>query len=295
MKKTDRIIRFLIDGTPIRGQLVTLDNSWQKCFQQSAADPQVKMLLGQALSATALLASTLKIDGNITLQIRGNGAIHLLVAQATSERSIRGIIRQSAEIDKPQAQLTETFGTDKIVITIDNGKGNQHQGIVPLSGTKIAHALQAYFEHSEQLPTQLWLASNKSSACGLLLQKLPADSNPQFEDSDSWNRVTQLASTITDQELLELDQQEILHRLFHEESLRVFDAETMRFACSCSREKTAGMIKSLGQNEAEDIIAQQGKIDVNCEFCDTLYQFDPVDVKQLFETDVTLAATQTRH
>lgn len=295
MKSSDQIFRFLVDNTPIRGQLITLDASWQTCFQQSDAEDFAKMLLGHALSAITLLASTLKIDGSLTLQIRGQGEIHLLVAQATNKRTIRGVVRQSAKVTDAQASLSDIFKADKIVITIDNGKGKPHQGIVPLSGSSLSEALEAYFEHSEQLPTRLWLACNDSSASGLLLQKLPQDSSDKHDDSDSWNRITQLASTITDQELLELDASEILHRLFHEESIRLFDPEPVRFECSCSREKTLNMIKSLGKNDAEEILQEHGKINVNCEFCNADYEFDAVDIEQLFKSDVNLTTTQTRH
>ncbi len=295
MKDYDQIFHFLVDNTPIRGQLISLDASWQKCYQQSEADDFAKTLLGNALSATTLLANTLKIEGNITLQIRGQGAIHLLVAQASNKRSIRGIVRQSAELPENELTLSEIFETDKIVITIDNGKGKPHQGIVPLTGSMISEALEAYFAHSEQLPTRLWLACNETSASGLLLQKLPEELSHEVEDKDSWNRLTQLASTITDQELLELDAREILKRLFHEESIRIFEPEPVYFACSCSREKTLNLIKSLGENEAGDILAEQGEIKINCEFCNASYEFDAVDVKQLFESDVKIPTTQTRH
>ncbi len=296
MKSKDQIFRFLVDHTPIRGQLISLDASWQQCFQQSDAGELAKTLLGHALSATTLLASSLKIDGSLTLQIRGQGAIHLLVTEATNNRTIRGLVRQSREVDNPEASLKEIFEADKIVFTIDNGKGKPHQGIVPLSGSNLSEALEAYFEQSEQLPTRLWLACNESSASGLLLQKLPESSKTEHhEDTDSWNRLTQLASTITDQELLELDENEILHRLFHEESIRLFDAEPVRFQCSCSRNKTSNMIKSLGKTEADDILTEKGKIQVSCEFCNAIYEFDSVDVKQLFESDINLPDKKTTH
>jgi len=291
MKSNDQIFRFLIDHTPIRGQLISLDASWQKCYQQSDASEYAKELLGHALAAVTFLDSTLKIDGSLTLQIRGRGAIHLLVAQATNDRTIRGLVRQSHEIENPDASLQEIFKADKIVITIDNGKGKPHQGIAPLTGFSLSEALEAYFEHSEQLPTRVWLASNESSASGLLLQKLPGE----LEDKDSWNRLTQLASTITDQELLELDENEILYRLFHEESIALFDAEPVRFQCSCSRNKTSNMIKSLGKSEASDILHEQGKIQISCEFCNANYEFDSVDVKQLFESDMNLPENYTTH
>jgi len=291
MKNKDLIFRFLVEHTPIRGQLISLDASWQKCFARTDAGETAKTLLGHALSAVALLASTLKIEGKLTLQIRGQGAIHLLVAQATSNRTIRGLVRQSSELKNSSSSLQKIFDADKIVLTIDNGKGKPHQGIVPLMGSSLSEALEGYFEQSEQLPTRLWLACDESSASGLLLQKLPGET----EDEDSWNRITQLASTITDQELIELDENDILHRLFHEESIRLFDPEPVHFDCSCSQEKTLNMIKSLGEDEALDILSEQGEVSISCEFCNAQYTFDSVDIAQLFKSEKTLPESKTRH
>lgn len=287
----DQIARFTIENTPIRGQMVSLDASWQKCLQNSELSVPARNLLGDALAAVTLLGSTLKLDGKITLQIRGQGAIHLLVAQATSQRSIRGMVRQSAEIKDTSIPLNEIFQADKIVITIDSGHGKPYQGIVPLIGHSLAQALESYFDQSEQLPTRLWLASDQSSASGLLLQKLPGE----LQDEDSWNRVTHLASTITRQELLQLSERELLKRLFHEEVVRLYDSEPVRFECSCSRERTQAMIKSLGHDEAESILEEQGTIEVNCEFCNASYVFDPIDIEQLFQADTEFPTNLTRH
>lgn len=278
MKDPDQLLRFVIDKTPIRGQLVSLDDSWHQCLQHSDADDFAKTLLGHALAAVTLLASTLKIEGSITLQIRGQGDIHLLVAQATSKRTLRGLVRQTRPVQDTSAPLREIFQADKIVITIDSGKGKPHQGIVPLTGSSIQQALEAYFEFSEQLPTRLWLSCNEQTASGLLIQKMPGET----EDEDSWDRVSQIASTITHEELLTLHETEILYRLFHEETVRLFDSDPVNFSCSCSRDRTLAMIKSLGQQEADSILKEQGCISINCEFCNAKYDFDPIDIKQLF-------------
>ncbi len=291
MKNQDQLFRFVFDHTPIRGQLLSLDASWQKCLQRSDADEFARTMLGHALAAVTLLASTLKIDGNITLQIRGQGPIHLLVAQSNKQRGVRGLVRQSHSVEQQQASLQEVFGADKMVITIDNGRGKPYQGIVPLSGSTLQQALEAYFEHSEQLPTRIWLASNQTSASGLLLQKLPGEDI----DSDSWNRITQLASTITEQELIELSEQDLLHRLFHEETLRLFESEPVHFSCSCSRDRTLNMIKSLGRAEADDILREQGTITVTCEFCNNRYDFDPIDIQQLFSDHEEFPGSQSIH
>ena len=288
-KSTDRLYRFVFEHNPIRGQIASLDASWRKCLQNSDADDFANRLLGQALAAVTLLAGTLKLNGKLTLQIRGNGAIHLLVAEATHDRSLRGVVRQQRALEDEQASLQQIFGADKIVITIDNGNAAPYQGIVPLVGDTLAQALEHYFQHSDQLPTRLWLASDAHSAAGLLLQKLPGEE----EDSDSWDRVTHLAATLRESELLQLDAGEILHRLFHEESLRLFEADPLHFACSCSRQKIAAMIQSLGRDEAQDILQQQGEISVDCEFCNANYRFDAVDTEQIFASDNPFPISRT--
>ena len=293
MKDHDQVSRFVIDNTPIRGQLVSLDSSWQKCLENCDADEHARNLLGQALAAVSLLASTLKINGDITLQIRGQGAVHLLVAQASSQRTIRGLVRQNRPIEKHSTRLQDIFDADKMVITINSGKGEPYQGIVPLIGNDLQDALEAYFEHSEQLPTHIWLTSNRTSASGLLLQRLPDDQ--EYSDEDSWNRVTQLASTITPQELIELTKKEILFRLFHEESVRIFDMEPIHFACSCSKSRIVNMIRSLGHQEANEILHEEGLISVNCEFCNSRHDFDPIDIEQIFNPSAEAPGSLSVH
>ena len=292
-RERDQVLRFVIEDTPIRGQWVSLDASWRKCSENSEADPRARQMLGEALAAVTLLAQSLKIDGGqITLQIRGQGPVHLLVAQATRERSLRGLVRQSAELPAGDVDLERLFGATQIVLTIDQGQGEPHQGIVPLKGRRISDALQHYFETSEQLPTRLWLAADDHSAAGLLLQRLPGE----LEDEDAWNRIGKLADTVTDEELLRLPAMTLLHRLFHEEDLRLFDSEPLRFNCGCSRERIGRVIQSLGRDEAEDIIGEQGVIRVTCEFCNARHDFDAIDVAGLFE-DATRSTppTPTRH
>jgi molecular chaperone Hsp33 len=291
MKQIDQILRFIINNSPIRGQLVRLDNSWQQCRKNLDADDFAQKLLGQALSAVTLLASTLKLQGHITLQIRGQGAIHLLVAQATSEKTIRGLVRQNSTVKDESAPLAEIFQADKMVITIDNGKGKPYQGVVPLIGNSIEKALDAYFEHSEQLPTRLWFSSNSETCAGLLLQKMPGE----IIDEDAWQRVIQLASTLSEEELLNLPSEEILFRLFHEESVQLFDPETIEFDCNCSIQRTAEVIKALGHQEALAILKEQGSIHINCEFCNADYYFDSIDIEQLFNPSADLDFNQTIH
>jgi len=291
MKNSDLIQRFLFDENPIRGQLVSLNQSWREILKLSDADGYARTILGHALTAVALLSSTLKFNGNITLQIQGQGALNLLVAQASSEKTVRGIVKQTQAIKDNDADLSEVFASDKIVITIDTGKGRPHQGIVPLQGNKLATALETYFQQSEQLQTHLWLACDDNVASGLLIQKLPGE----MHDPDAWNRVIQLANTITDRELIELDTDELVYRLFHEDKVRIFEPEPVRFQCNCSTQRTLGMLKTLGRQELEDILQQESNIDVTCEFCNRLYRFDALDVEHLFKSPAGLETDKTRH
>ena len=290
MKDQDLVRRFLFEQNPIRGQHVTLDSSWRKIVEQSDARGLALTLLGHALTAVTLLVDTLKIDGSVSLQIRGSGAIHLLVAEATSSNTVRGVVRQSRELNG-EISLQEIFATDKLVITIKNGPAKPHQGIVTLSGNDLAQALQAYFDQSEQLPTRFWFACNESSATGMLLQKLPAEST----DNDAWNRVLQLASTTSNKELLELKAEKLLHRLYHEEELRLFKAANIRFACGCSQQRIRDMLISLGRDEVDDVVNKQNEIVITCEFCNARYAFDRVDVKQLFLGQEFVSTGPTRH
>ena len=291
MKNTDQIQRFLFEENPIRGQLVSLDNSWQQILERTDAEDHAKTLLGHALTAVTLLASTLKFDGKITLQIRGSGVLSLLVAQATSQHTLRGIIKQSGPIHNHDADLSELFQADRIVITIDSGKGQPYQGLVPLAGNPLSADLASSFEQSEQLQTHLWLASDQHRTAGLLLQKLPGETH----DKDAWNRVVQLASTITDSELLNLTPDELVYRLFHEEDVRLFSGKNLSFHCSCSRERSLGMLKSLGKDELNDILREEGSIEVSCDFCNAHYHFDSIDVEHLFNPASEFTTGNTRH
>lgn len=298
MDSGDLTLRFLFEDDPVRGQLVSLDSSWREIQQRCDAGPYARNLLGQALAAITLLASTLKFDGNITLQIQGSGALSLLVAQATSEHTLRGIIKQQAKVD-PDNDLAALFQADKMVISIDNGKGQPYQGIVPLTGHTLTEALDAYFEQSEQLPTHLWLACDEQRATGMLIQRLPPEIYGELHDADAWNRAEHLAGSVTSRELLGLHPGQLIQRLFHQETLRVFEAQPLAFRCRCSRDRSRNMLQALGQAELEDILREQGVVQVNCDFCNARYDFDAVDITQLFHdkpsVDIGNDTGRTRH
>jgi len=282
---TDSLQRFLFEQDAIRGEVIHLDHSWQDVLSRHNYHPLVRELLGETLTAGVLLSATLKVEGRLTIQIQGDGPVSLLVAEITISkdgRSLRGMASSNQEQLQP-GNLLSLFGQGQIVITIqpDNGK-DRFQGIVALEGDSIAEALQAYFIQSEQLDTRLWLHVGENNTAGLLLQRMPSSGELEAED---WNRIIHLASTVRREELLELAGEEVIHRLFHEEDVRIFEAESIRFFCNCSRDRVAGMLRGFGRSELEGILHEQGNIRVNCEYCLHAYEFDSVDVEQILVSD----------
>lgn len=290
MKNPDQSQRFLFEEHPIRGQHVSLDQSWQEIAQQGGLEGRGLSLLGEALVVVSLLVDTLKIDGSVTLQIRGAGPLELLVVEANSQHEVRGMARQGGEIDE-QMDLQQIFGSEYLVITIKTEGAEPHQGIASLRGVNLSDALEYYFATSEQLSTHFWLACDAKNASGMLIQKLPG----KLKDDDAWDRILHLACTVTDDELQSLPLDNLLHRLFNEETLRLFDPHTVIFSCTCSRERTAGMLLSLGKPEVDDMLAQEGEISIDCEFCNANYRFDNIDIEQVFAEGQTAAPSATTH
>ncbi len=291
---SDKLHRFLFEEAAVRGELVQLDESWGEVLGRHDYPPRLRHLLGQTLAAGALLAATLKFNGSITLQVRGDGPVSLLVVDVTSERTLRGVAHWKGEV--PEGTLREVFGNGQLAITIEPQDGKRYQGIVALEGDSLADAIDDYLQRSEQLATRMWLAADGEHAAGLLLQRLPRDKAASEAADEGWERLVALSSTITDEELLKLEEREILHRLFHEEDLRLFEAESMRFSCSCSRERVANALRGLGREEVMDIIAERETVDVNCEFCNAHYGFDAVDAERLFTSEEPeVEVPPTRH
>ncbi len=294
----DSLHRFLFENTNVRGELVHLDASWQAILDRHDYPPVVRELLGQAMAASVLLGATIKFQGSLILQVQGEGPVTLLVVQATNDRTLRGMAQWQGE-DVPQAPLNELFGKGRLVITIQpDGRRERYQGIVDLGDQGLAEALEGYFQRSEQLPTRLWLAADSRFAAGLLLQRLPmeyADADDKSEADENWSRITQLGATITAPELLELPFLDVIHRLFHEETVRVFESEPVSFRCTCSRERIEETLRGIGYKEVHEILEEQGKVSVDCSFCNQHYEFDSVDVERVFAADVSPEIPKTRH
>ncbi|GHE20620.1 Hsp33 family molecular chaperone HslO [Halomonas urumqiensis] len=278
---TDQIQRFLFDDTNVRGEIVTLEQAYAEVLDRHDYPPVVNRLLGELLSAVALLTDTVKLDGTLSIEVRGQGALALLMAESNPGGELRAIARLAEDAEHPAEDdgFRELLGQGRIIITLDPTDGHRYQGIVALDQDSLAGCLETYFTQSEQLPTRLWLAADGKRAGGLLLQRLPDES--QNQDADAWERSVHLADTITPEELLGLEQLEVLHRLYHDETLRVFDPKTLHFGCTCSRDRIASALLTLGQDELRQVLAEQGSIETQCHFCHTRYAFDGVEIEAL--------------
>lgn len=291
MKKTDIIQRFLFDQIPIRGELVQLESSWQQVTENRNYPDTIQNLLGQFTAAAILLSSTIKFDGSLILQAQTDGSISLIVAEATSNRNIRATAKWRGEIQTKD--LKKLFNGGNLVITINKkNEKERYQGIVEIVGDKISAVIEHYLDNSEQLPTKIVLAANNKFSAGLLLQKIPGETE---DDVDAWNRITQLGTTIKDEELLNLSPEKILHRLFHEETLRIFEPERVAFSCSCSRDTVVKTLRMIGPKEVNSIIAERSLVEVRCEYCNQQYTFDKVDVEQLFASASQGKTSPTKH
>ncbi len=287
---TDSIQRFLFEHAPVRGEIVHLDATWRAVLERHDYPPAVRALLGDMLAAAALLTATLKFGGTLIMQIQGNGPISLLVVECTSDHHMRATAKWSQVPES--GDLSALVGDGKFAITLDPGQGRPgYQGVVELAGANVAAALERYMLQSEQIETRLWLTTQPERAAGLLLQKLPGGASA---DSDTWQRATLLAASLTPQELAAHAAPELLRRLYSAEDIRLFQARPVEFRCTCSRERVTTMLHMLGRAEVESIVAERGEVEVNCEFCNQRYRFDGVDVAALFAA-APVAARATRH
>lgn len=272
----DQGCKFVFEQADVRGELVQLEASYGEILSIHQYAPAVSRLLGEFLSAAVLLSTTIKFEGRLILQAQGDGEIPLLMAECSNNREVRGIARGAEQACGQDFSALLSGGS--LAITIEPLNGQRYQGIVALDGNNLAQCLENYFLNSEQLPTRLWLASNGQRAAGMLLQQLPSQVILDPVDRDEyWNHLCTLASTLSDNELLELAPITLLRRLFHEDPLRLFDPETVCFACSCSRERCGRALLSLGPRELESLFEEQPQVTIDCEFCNQQYHFEHRD------------------
>ncbi len=303
----DELHKFLFEGLPVRGMLVRLGPSWRELLRRRRTrgdyPAPVQNLLGEMAAAAALMQANIKFEGALILQVFGDGPVKLAVAEAQPDLSFRATATVLGEVPAG-AKLTamlDVHGKGRCAITLDpqdRGHGAQpYQGVVGLRGDHgeplhvLAEVLEHYMLQSEQLDTRLMLAANAECAAGLLIQRLPVEGEgnlerQQREDeigiNEAFNRIAHLSATLTREELLTLDADTLLRRLYWEEDLRRFEPLQPRFACRCSRERVRGMLQGLGEDEVKDIIAERGEAEIACEFCGLQYRFDAVDVGELF-------------
>jgi molecular chaperone Hsp33 len=288
MHDRDSLHRFIFEQYPFRGHLVHLDAAWRALIEHREYPGAIRDTLGEAAAASLLLAATIKFDGVLSLQLQGDGPVHLLLVQCTSGLGVRGLARYregSVGADVSEAGIADLIGAGNLTVTLETDEGSQrYQGIVPITGARLADSLQVYFENSEQLPTRLWLHADQHGACGMLLQRLPGPSDAAVDDA--WRRVQLIGETLTAEEMRTLADAQILHRLFNEDDVRLFDASPVFFRCRCSRERVSGMLQGLGEKETRSVLAERGEVEVRCDFCNRAYVFDAVDVEQLFKPSV---------
>lgn len=305
---SDELLRFHLRDAPVRGEIVSLDGEWLEIVGRHQVPASVRDRLGELSAAAMLLAASLKFDGALVLQIHGDGPVALFVVECTARGRFRATVKlredMAANDDSSLVALVNRGGNGRFVVTLDprasDPERRPYQGVVPFFGTTVSEALEHYMERSEQIPTRLWLAADGQRAAGLLLQRLPDEGgSPRAPvapgDADAWNRMQRLAETVSGEELLRLDSREVLHRLFWQESLHALDRRECRFECRCSREKVADMLRMLGPREVEEIVAEQGRVEVRCEFCNKPYAFDAVDSAGLFIAGAGTAGVSGPH
>jgi molecular chaperone Hsp33 len=281
----DGLVRFLLPDAGVRGVRVHLDDAWAQIRARAADVPASAVeLLGEAAAAAALFTGHAKVDGRLSVQLRGTGALRTLFAECTAAGTLRGIVQ--VEDGEPAHDLRAMGDGAILAITIENpaGPGREpvrYQGLVPMESDSLAGAFEDYFRQSEQLPTRILLAADGQRAAGLMLQKLPGDGG----DDDGWVRAGALFDTLTPAELLDWPAATLLHRLFHEEAPQALGERPLRFACSCSRGRVGAMLHALGRHEAEAAAAANGgDVHVRCEFCGEFYEFNPGEIEILFAT-----------
>lgn len=283
MSSFDQTQRFLFDDTPIRGELTQIDRSFQEVLSKHPYPAVVQKLLGEFMAAAAMLSDTIKFDGTLSLQVKGAGQVRTLMAECRNNRALRAIAQYNDDFEDAGSVL----GEGQLAITIDPDKGQRYQGIVPINDTDhtLAKVLEDYFLQSEQIRTRIWLFADAQRAAGFMVQAMPqsaSESSLHLDDTDDWDRIVHLAETLATEEILSLDAQTILHRLFHEETVRVFEPRNLEFECTCGRERSANAIVTLGVEEAMSIVKEQGHIEIDCQFCHERYAFSGQDVEGLF-------------
>ena len=272
----DNITPFVFDSLPVRGALISLSRSWRRMLREHEYGEVVRDTLGHAAAATGLIAQSLKFDGAITLQIQGGGGLRMLVMQCTSDLELRGMA--SAEENAAAGSFGDLVRNAHCAITVDAGE-RPYQGIVEMEQSSLADSLENYFARSVQVPSHVALVSDASLSGGILLQQMPGQHGLEEDD---WNRLGYLAATLQTGDFESADGMALVGKLFAEDDVRVFEPRPVVFRCRCSRRRTEEVLRMLGEDETRDVLAEQGRVEVTCEYCGRGRSFDPIDVSRLF-------------
>lgn len=302
MKNKDILQRFLFENAPIRGEFAHLDKTYQTIIKQHSYPPMLQRLLGEALVLVSLIGNTIKLQGRLSMQFQGKGKLKLLLVQTNQDLHLRGLIQSDGEWED-EDELLEELKKGVLVITMDPDNSTQrYQGIVSWRGESLSHSVEGYFKDSEQLLTRVWTAIDDKSACGMFLQAMPQEeSEKQYrakalqENDPYWEHIIHLTNTIKPIELLTLENKVILHRLYVQEDVRLFEPQPVIFRCTCSVKRGENAILMLGREEAEEELQYKQKIVVTCEFCNSEYVFDRVDVEKIFRKGDTPPSSTKIH
>jgi len=274
------IQRFLFKDLNIRGQHLKINQAWQELIKDRGYPCVLKKLLGELTILSIMLANGMKHTGKITLQVQGQGPVNLLVVEVTHELKLRGVAKTNQKITQ-QITADQLLGNGKILVTLENTQTDTlFQSYVERTESSLIESFENFFSQSEQLPTKLWIASDELSLSGVMIQKLP-DSNSI--DPDGWNRITSLTTTITNEELCNLEPKELLHRLFHEEVLEIFESLKIEYHCPQDKKKIENMILALGEEEAKKILEEQGEIVIHNDICNFHLRFTKEDITRIFK------------
>ncbi|WP_440866114.1 Hsp33 family molecular chaperone HslO [Symbiopectobacterium purcellii] len=280
MSNHDQLHRYLFENHAVRGELVTVSNTYQQILDNHDYPAPVRLILGDMLAATSLLTATLKFNGDITVQLQGDGPLKLAVINGNNQQQMRGVARLQGEIT-PDATLRDMVGNGYLVITITPEEGERYQGVVGLEGDSVAICLENYFLQSEQLPTRLFIRSGEHEgrpvAAGILLQVLPA----QHVGHDDFDHLVQLTITIKNEELFTLPANEVLYRLYHQESVTLYEPQAVSFHCHCSRERCADALMTLSDADLHEMLEQEQEIDMHCDYCGTHYLFSASEISDI--------------
>lgn len=295
MNTPDQVRRFVIEDHPVRGHWVHLESAWRALREHKEYPAEVRDLLGEAVCAAVLLAATLKFRGTLTLQLQGNGAVHLLVAQCTHDFHLRAVARFAEErlaveeATNPADRFLQLVGNEgRVIVTIEAAERDmRYQGIVPLSGGSLSECLEAYFATSEQLPTKVRLAADEGRAAGLLMQKLPTSDEDDgldegIERASAWQDAQKAIAETSRSELLAQPVEPLLTAHFRDRDVRLFKPQSVQFECRCSPERVTDILRALGSDEVRDVLKEQGAVTVTCDYCSRPYRFDADDIERIF-------------